>query len=137
MIKNIIDLQKIRYPEEYKSTYIYTYPSFNKELENLISKSGYLEKFKSKYRSGLRFLENLKRNCIMQSNLFEQLKESDGLYSMKLKGEKNIRILFDFQIVNGKEAAIIYNCFQEKRTKDYSMEIKVAQSRREEITDFL
>lgn len=61
----------------------------------------------------------------MQSNLFEQLKESDGLYSMKLKGEKNIRILFDFQIVNGKEAAIIYNCFPEKRTKDYSMENKM------------
>ena len=45
------------------------------------------------------------------------LVNSESIYSLKLKGEKNIRILFDFQAVDGKEIAILYHCFQEKRTK--------------------
>lgn len=112
---------------------IYTHPQFNDELRTLIEKSGYENEFKKKYNKGLRFLENLKTTCIMQPSLFEQLVETDGIYSMILKGKKNIRILFDFQVVNGKQIAILYNCFQEKRTKDYSLEIKLAQQRRKLI----
>ena len=116
MINNIIGLHKILYPEEYATIFIYAYPTFNGELEMLIAKSGYMNK-----------------NCIMQPKLFELLVNSESIYSLKLKGEKNIRILFDFQVVDGKEIGILYHCFQEKRTKDYSEEIIVAKARRKEI----
>jgi len=133
MINNIIGLHKILYPEEYATIFIYAYPTFNGELEMLIAKSGYMKEFKTKYYKSLRFLEQLKKNCIMQPKLFELLVNLESIYSLKLKGEKNIRILFDFQAVDGKEIAILYHCFQEKRTKDYSEEIIVAKARRKEI----
>lgn len=50
MDKKIIELHKIIYPEEYKSTYIYIYHLFNAELKGLIEKSGYIKEFKVKYR---------------------------------------------------------------------------------------
>ena len=133
MGKKVIDLHKILYPEEYKTTYVYTYHSFNAELKDLLGKSGYVKEFKVKYHKALRFLENLKKTCIMNANLFEQLKNADGIYSIILKGEKNIRILYDFQIYQEKEIVVIYNCFQEKATKDYSEEIQVAIARRKEL----
>ena len=43
------------YPEEYKLAYIYTYPSFNEELKELIGKSGYVKEFKTKYHKSLIF----------------------------------------------------------------------------------
>ncbi len=135
MNDKIVELHKILYPEHYVTNFIFTYPTFNKELENLISKSGYVKEFKTKYYKSLRFLEQLKKKCIMQPKLFEQLIEADGIYSIMLKGEKNIRILFDFQVVEGKEISILYNCFQEKRTKDYTIEIDIAKERRKELID--
>lgn len=129
MDNKIIDLQKILYPEEYETDYIFTYPSFNEELKDLIGKSGYVREFKIKYHKSLRFLEQLRTNCIMQRKVFEKLLNAQGMYSIILKGEKNLRIIFDFQAVNGKEIAVLYTCFQEKRTKDYSQEIKEAQHR--------
>lgn len=93
--KKIIDLQNILYPDKYNTPYIYTYKSFNNELEELIGNSGFVKQFKTKYFKSLRFLEDLKKKCIMNSNLFEKLLHADGLYSIILKGEKNIRILFD------------------------------------------
>lgn len=131
--KSIIDLFKILYPEQYESTYVFTYPTFNNELKKLLERSGYLNEFKSKYLKGLRFLENLKKKCILNASLFEELLDSDGIYSMRIKGEKNIRILFGFEEVEGKDIVILYNSFQEKRTKDYSENIKLAQSRRYEL----
>lgn len=131
--KKIIELRKIWYPEEYNTLYVFTYSSFNEELRDLIEKSGYTKEFKTKYHKSLRFLESLKKRCVMNSNLFEELIESEGIFSIMLKGKKNIRILFDFIEVDGKEMAILYNCFQEKRTKDYSDEIKIAKARRNEL----
>lgn len=133
MCNNLIDLQKIWYPERYESTYIYTCSGFNEELKDLISKSGYEDEFKHKYHKGLRFLENLKQNCVEQASLFECLKETDGLHSMKLKGRKNIRILFSFEVLEGRKAAVLYYCFEEKKTSDYRDAISIAQDRRKEI----
>lgn len=133
--KKIIDLHHVLYPEEYKTTYVFTYPTFNDELKDLIGKSGYVKEFKTKYHKGLRFLENLKKRCIMNTNLFEELLNADGIYSMILKGEKNIRILFAFTEVEGREVVVIFNCFQEKRTKDYTTEIVKAKLRRKELFD--
>lgn len=130
MGKKLIELQKIWYPEEYETTYIYTYSSFNQELAELISKSGYIKEFKLKYHKSLRFLENLKKNCMMQPNLFEKLSDAEDLYAIRLKGQKNIRILFSFEEMNNREIAVLYCCFQEKSKKDYQNAIGVAKSRR-------
>jgi len=133
MSNNLIELQKIRYPEEYETKYVYTYPTFNDELADMISKSGYVNEFKIKYHKSLRFLENLKRNCIEQSRLFERLSEAEGLHSIKLRGEKNIRILFSFEVIDGREIAILYCCFQEKRSRDYDDPIRIAKIRKNNI----
>lgn len=133
MNDNLIELQNIWYPDEYKTKYIYTYPAFNEELADIMGKSGYVKEFKIKYHKSLRFLENLKRSCVMQSNLFECLKEAEELYAIRLKGKKNIRILFSFEVVNGREAAILYCCFQEKGTRDYQDPIRIARERRSKL----
>lgn len=133
MGSKVIELHKILYPEKYESEYIYTYAVFNEELRDIIGKSGYEKDFKIKYCKSLRFLENLKRNCIMNSNLFEKLVNAEELYSVILKGIMNIRIIFDFQIFNGKEVAILYTCFVERKTKDYEKAINIAILRRLEI----
>ena len=135
MNKKIINLQEILYPEAYATTFIYTYPTFNSELKELIATSGYIKEFKMKYHKSLRFLEQLKENCTMQAKLFERLVGAEGFFSIKLKGTKNIRILFDFQTTNEKMIAILYCCFQEKRTHDYKEAIGIAKARREEIIE--
>lgn len=67
--------------------------------------------------------------------LFEELLGSDGIYSMTLHGQKNIRILFIFEEINQQEVVVLLNCFQERRTKDYVKEISEAKSRWKELTD--
>ena len=52
--------------------------------------------FTRKYFKSLKFLDALKENCFGQRKLFEKLKDSNGLCSIMLQGEKNIRILFAF-----------------------------------------
>lgn len=131
----MINLHKILYPEEYESGYIFTYITFNAELKVLIEKSGYKKTFKIKYFKGLQFLSNLKRTCTMLPKLFEELLGSDGIYSMTLHGQKNIRILFIFEEINQQEVVVLLNCFQERRTKDYVKEISEAKSRWKELTD--
>ncbi|WP_077612196.1 type II toxin-antitoxin system RelE/ParE family toxin [Clostridium sp. Marseille-P2415] len=133
MDEKIVNLHKILYPEEYATVYVFTYPTFNKELRDLIENSGYIKEFKTKYHKSLRFLEQLKKSCIMQPKLFEQLVNTDGIYSIILHGQKNIRILFSFYESDKKEIAVLYNCFEEKRTKDYESEIRLAKVRRKEL----
>lgn len=133
MDNKVIDFYKILYPEKYESEYIFTYPLYNEELKKIIEKSGYEKEFKIKYGKSLRFLENLKRNCIMNPNLFEKLINSNELYSIILKGTINIRIIFDFQMIEGREIVILYTCFVERETKDYDKAIKTAMVRRSEI----
>lgn len=128
--EKIINLHRILYPDEYATKYIFTYPTFNDELKALMEKSGYVDDFKTKYYKSLRFLENLKRNCIHHEKLFELLKNAEGIYSIKLHGKKNIRILFDFHNVDNEEIVILYNCFEERRKKDYAAGIEIAQERR-------
>lgn len=119
---------KITYPGKCGSQYIRVYESFNEELKEIIYRSGYEREFIIKYNKALRFLENLKRNCI-QSDLFEILINENGLYAMRLRGSKNIRILFVFEVVDGHEIAILLNCFEEKAKKDYDFGKKIADDR--------
>ena len=127
-------LDRIIYPEIYKTEYILTFPGLNDELKNLLEESGYKDEFTRKYRKSLKFLDNLKRNCTQQ-RLFERLTNTTyELYSIRLIGEKNIRILFTFISINNKEHSILLYGFQEKNTKSkskdsYASSIKIAEDR--------
>lgn len=130
VIDNIIYPFGLKYPTEY----ILVYHTLNNELENIIESSGYKKAFLSKYQKSLRFLEGLKTRCFLgNSDLFEKLLDEDNLYSIRLFGEKNIRILFSFININGNSKAILLNVFEEKNKYDYESGIKVANKRKNEI----
>ncbi len=132
-IDNIIYPFDLKYPTDY----IKAYHELNKELEDMIENSGYKKHFLSKYRKSLRFLEGLKtRCCLGNSDLFEKLLEEDNLYSIRLFGEKNIRILFSFISIKGKSKAILLNAFEEKNKSDYESGKRIARIRRDEIINF-
>jgi len=135
MKPKVVKLKNILYPIEYESSYIYAHAELNDELKDLIAKSGYVDRLKKDYLKTLRFLENLKTMCvIMDKNKFEKLKDADGLHSMRLKGEKNIRILFMFTRMDNHDIAILLTCFQEKDKDDYKSAIKIAYERKKELT---
>lgn len=83
-------------------------------------------------------MEGLKtRCCLGNSDLFEKLLDEDNLYSIRLFGEKNIRILFLFITINGNVKAILLNVFEEKNKSDYESGKRIARIRRNEIIDTL
>ena len=129
----------IIYPfdSKYPTNYIKVYHELNKELENMIESSGYKKAFQSKYRKSLRFLEGLKTRCYLgNSDLFEKLLDEDNLYSIRLFGEKNIRILFSFISIKGNSKAVLLNAFEEKNKSDYESGKRIARIRRNEIINF-
>jgi len=126
----IIDLQEILYPKKHETKYIYSYPTLNDELRDMIERSGYVHRLKLEYLKSLQFLENHKTNSvIVLPKKFEKLKNADGICSIKLKGEKNIRVLFVYTRVERQDIVILLNCFQEKDRTDYPPAIKVAKQR--------
>ena len=132
----------IIYPEFYQTQYIYAYYKFNDELKAMIEESGYKNEFIKKYRKSLRFLENLKQNCIYQRKLFEKLTECKDLYSIMLFGKKNIRILFTFMDVKTRKNAILLYSFEEKDDNNnsnygYTKAMEIANARIKEIKDYL
>lgn len=123
-------LQKVLYPEEYSTDYIKTFYNFNFELKQIIEKSGYKKEFTIKYFKSLKFLINLKRNCTELSKLFEKLKNVENdLYCIKLHGNKNIRIIFVFIEMDGREIVLLLNSFEEKDKSDYTKGILTAYER--------
>jgi hypothetical protein len=123
---------------KYPTEYIKVYHTLNNELEDIIESSGYKKTFLSKYQKSLRFLEGLKtRCCLGNSDLFEKLLDEDNLYSIRLFGEKNIRILFSFIAINGNSKAILLNVFEKKNKSDYESGKRIAGIRRNEIIDVL
>lgn len=130
VINNIIYPFGSKYPTEY----IKVYHTLNNELEYIIESSGYKKTFLSKYQKSLRFLEGLKTRCFLgNSDLFEKLLDEDNLYSIRLFGEKNIRILFSFITINGNSKAILLNVFEEKNKSDYESGKRVGNLRKNEI----
>lgn len=76
----------------------------------------------------------MKRNCTEHNLLFEKLKNvQSDLYSIKLHGVKNIRIIFIFKVIIDKEYVILLNAFQEKDRSDYKNGILIAYDRIKKI----
>ena len=112
------------------------YYKLNDELKDMIERSGYKNQFIVKYRKSLRFLEALKTRCYLgNSDLFEKLLNEDNLYSIRLFGNKNIRILFSFITIEGFNKAILLNAFEEKNKSDYEKAKLIARSRRDSIIE--
>ncbi len=138
MIK-IKKVENILYPEIFQTEYIYAYNKFNKELKEIIEYSGYKKEFIRKYRKCLKFLEALRENCIKQKS-FEKLSDCENIYSMRLIGEKNIRILFTFIKKGERKFTVLLYAFQEKDDKknskySYNYAIGIAQTRIKEILE--
>ncbi len=112
----IID-KKIFYPAAFNSTTIREHPKYEDDLKDLIEKSGVKEKFWGLYKQRLTFLDEHSELCSQRTAWFEQLKWfDDGLFSMIIKSQKNIRVLFVFVEHKGTQYAILLYPFQEKES---------------------
>ncbi|ABR49273.1 hypothetical protein Amet_3134 [Alkaliphilus metalliredigens QYMF] len=116
---SIDKISNIIYPELFKTKYIYVYNTLNEELRELIEESGYKKDFIKKYRRSLRMLEDLRENCTKHKT-FEKLTDAKDIFSMRLIGQKNIRILFTFVQLNNRDIAVLLYAFQEKDNKNNS-----------------
>ncbi|MCP2239498.1 hypothetical protein [Thermoanaerobacterium thermosaccharolyticum] len=135
-------LHNIIYPEQFCSTRIYTHPEFEEELKNILEYSGYKEKFIRMYRQRLKFLQEYQNQCYKKKDWFEILKKTDGLYSMKFKGSKNLRIIFKFVGYNKQNIALLLCTFEEKNSKNnsknsYKEAINIAEKRFDDIRELL
>ncbi len=135
----IVD-KKIIYPAAFNSKTIREHPEYESDLKELIEKSGLRGKFWGLYKQRLKFLDEHSELCRLKKDWLEQLKWFEGdLFSMKIKFEKNIRILFAFVEHEGTQYAILLHPFQEKESgkkKDsYKAAAPVALKRLNEIRE--
>lgn len=123
------------YPTGRKIGYIYAHTKLTKDLQKILQKSGYENEFGKKFLLRLDFLKAKREKCIIKSEWFECLKGSDGLFSMKIPGAKNIRILFALVKLNEMSKCVLLCGFEERRTKDYNNAILSAKKRLNEIME--
>ncbi len=109
--------KKIFYPAAFNSTTIREHLKYEDDLKDLIEKSGVQAKFWGLYKQRLTYLDENSELCTLRTAWFEQLIGYDGeLFSMIIKFEKNIRILFTFVEHEGTQYTILLNPFQEKES---------------------
>lgn len=109
------------------------------EICSNIENSGLTTSFLSKFVSYLTIINETKHNCTYHKNI-EILKQTPNynIYSMQLKMEQNLRILFTFDKRNNK-IVILTSCFQEKDNKkknsknSYTKNIAIAEKRLDEL----
>lgn len=123
---------KIEYPFSVDESYIKAHYQQENELKKILEKSGHKDEFVNKFRMRLKFLADRRKLCCQKSAWFEILK-NESLYSMKIKGKKNVRILFSIVIDNNTEFAILLVSFEEKETKNYKKPIDIAKKRLVEL----
>ncbi|WP_238524939.1 hypothetical protein [Caldicellulosiruptor owensensis] len=103
-----------------------------------MGESGKETDFGKQFRKKIIFLENLKKNCIQQKS-FERLSKHGYLYSLKVIDVHNIRILFAFFALQGREIVVLLYAFPEKskstknNPKSYSYAIEKAKERIEDL----
>ena len=122
-------ISNIIYPDQFKTNYIFAYVDYQDELRNIIQQSGRVDDITKKYKKSLTFLSSLKTNCFKQRKLFEKLIDCKNIYSIKLHGEINLRVLFTFMKYDNKDIVILLYPFIEKDSKDYE-ESKVIATKR-------
>ncbi|MDD3898412.1 MAG: hypothetical protein PHE82_05640 [Syntrophomonadaceae bacterium] len=134
-------LGEVLYPEVFKAKRIRTHWNFENDLQDILERSGHKADFWGKYKQRLQFLDDRQKECVLKSDWFEELKQADGLYSMKFnRSQKNIRILFAFIKYNKLKCALLLYAFEEKDNKNmsrysYSTRIPLAQERLKEVME--
>lgn len=129
---------KVLYPEQFQSNRIFTHSEFEQELKDVLERSGYKQKFISMFRQRMKFLEDNWYQCNRKRDWFEILKKTDGLYSIKFKGQKNIRIIFKFIGYKNRDIALLLCIFEEKNSKNnYKEAIHIAQKRLSDINNLI
>ena len=134
--------KKVVYPAAFNSDLIREHPKYEDDLKDLIEKSGLKDKFWGLYKQRLTFLDEHSELCSQRTAWFEQLSYVDeDLWSMKIKLQKNIRILFAFVEHRQTQYAALLYPFQEKERKkqsdSYRAAIPIALERLEEIREGL
>jgi hypothetical protein len=128
-------ISNIIYPEQFKTNYIFAYVDYQDELKDIIQQSGRVDDITGKYRKSLNFLSSLKTNCFQHRKLFEKLKDCKNIYSIKIHGEINLRVLFTFINYDNKDIAVLLYPFIEKDTKDYEEPKIIASKRIEKLLE--
>lgn len=123
----------IIYPEQFFSEEIMAHIEQINDLKKILENSGYTEEFKRKYRVRLKFLNDKRFQCVLKKDWFESIKNESNLYSMKIKGTLNIRVLFCFHKIGNRQLILLLCSFHEKTTKDYKPAISLAYTRLKEL----
>ncbi|WP_027308645.1 hypothetical protein [Caloramator sp. ALD01] len=124
---------KIIYPEQFLTNKILMHSECEQEMKEFLEKSGYKSLFTRQFRLRIKYIEDRWTECYQKKDWFEILKASDGLYCMRFKSMKNLRIIFKFTDLERKNIVILLCTFEEKDTKHYKNAIKIANKRLEEI----
>lgn len=130
-------LCKVYYPIEFNSHKIFIHHEFDEDIREIIENSGMFKKFAEAFRRKLYFIERDMHRSI-EARWFEKLKEEEGLFSIKFKMVKNIRIICMFADVSKHKVAILLCGFEEKNNKkgskdSYDKGIERAKKRKKEI----
>lgn len=128
---------KVYYPAEFNSNRIYRHPKFDDNMRGILEKSGLGKKFAEKFRQKLFFIEKDMHKST-ETKWFEILSEADGLYSIRFKGIKNIRIVCMFTDASKRKIIILLCGFEEKNSKNnskdsYDKGLEKAIKRKKEI----
>lgn len=130
-------LCKVYCPIEFNSNRIYVHPKFEDDMKKILEKSGLKKGFAENLRQKLYFIEK-DMHCSTKTRWLEKLREEEGLYSIKFKMIKNIRIICMFKDASEREIVILLCGFEEKNSKNksrdsYDKGIEKAIKRKKEI----
>jgi hypothetical protein len=76
-----------------------------------LERSGKKDDFIGKYKMRLRFLDEYREKSVLKRDWFETLKHTNKLYAIKIKDDKNIRILVQLRRILGHKICYIAACF--------------------------
>jgi hypothetical protein len=131
---------EVLYPEAFNGGFIRTHWNYENDLKDILERSGKKDDFIGKYKMRLRFLDEYREKSVLKRDWFEALKHTNKLYAIKIKDDKNIRILFSFVEYKGTKYAILLHAFEEKKGKrksptSYDTAIPIAQQRLKEVLE--
>ena len=102
------------------------------DINDIIKKSGNTASFLKKLMTNLNLLNEFKDMApLKKSNIFESLKGSSNLYSMRIKMQANIRILYS---IDSNGTILLYGFYERggKQKTNYKNAIPIAQERYKE-----
>ncbi len=132
--------KNVVYPAAFNSNLILEHPKYEDDLKDLIEKSGQKDRFWGLYKQRLTFLDEHSELCSQRTAWFEQLSYVDeDLWSMKIKFQINMRVIFAFVGHRQTQYAVLLYPFQEKERKkqsdSYRAAIPIALERLREIRE--